>query len=298
MLCCYSLHAQQLTSGLQEYALGNRVYAVTTPTNYDPNKEYPIVFELHGLGSNRTQMHDQQIVDTEQYISVRPEGIYVSLLDYQGNVWNTWGYLTGLFTGSNDVAHITNVYNNLKEKMGATFNPEKVYVYGFSNGGAMAMKMIEETSLFKAAIIRSMSFVKNHTIPANASKIPIIFVHGTADNWVPYGGGVATANPLLPLVSPTFESIKTTVAKWAAHYQLTGTHQEIKYLEGGGANSLHDFYYREYAHHQYPIYFFVIQNGIHTTTDQFDNYNIKRAVLKLGKNPKCYGLARGLQDCN
>lgn len=297
LLCCYSLQAQ-LTSGLQNYTLASgRGYAVTTPNNYNPNKDYPIVFELHALGSNRTQMHDQNLVDHEQYISVRPEGTYVNLLfgTYKGHVWNTWPGKTDWATGyANDVVYITNVYADLKQKMGNAFNPNRVLVYGSSNGGAMAMKMLEETPLFKAAIIRSMSFEKDHNIPITTSKVPIIFVHGTDDDLVPYQGGAA---PAYSWIAPSFESIKTTVAKWAAHYQLAGKFQEVKYLKDVSTISKHDFYFREYAHDKYPIYFFVIQDGVHTTTDQFDNSNIKRAVLKLAKNPQCYGLARDLNYC-
>lgn len=277
-----SIYAQ-LSKEVQSFSINGRSYDVTTPSDYDPNKEYPIVFELHSFLQNKTQMNDQNIVNQQQYISVRPEGTDILL----GRVWNTWSETNAITRKSNDVAHITAVYNDIKQKIGAQFNAEKVYVYGYSNGGAMAMKMIQETKLFKAAIIRSMSFANGHTIPSTASKIPIIFVHATGDETIPYQGGEGKYSG----VAPNFESIKTTVSKWATHYGLSQP-VEIKYLKGSSASSKNDFYFREYSHSTYPIYFFVIDGGQHFTKDQFSDPNIKRALIRLAKNPKQYGIYR------
>lgn len=287
LFCVPLLLDAQLSQGRQSYSINGRNYDVTTPSNYDTAKEYPIVFELHSFGNNKTQMHDQVVIDQQQYISVRPEGKYVNLLVWRGNVWNTWSETESITGNSNDVAYITSVYNDVKQKVGSVFNSEKVYVYGFSNGGAMAMKMIEETNLFKAAIIRSMSFTREHTIPSTASKIPMIFVFGTADETIPYQGGKGQYGVL----SPSFESIKDTVGKWSTHLGLSNP-VEIKYLKGSSTASNKDFYFREYSHSTNPLYFFVIDGGVHATADQFSNANIKRALIRLGKDPKRYGIYR------
>lgn len=278
----------QLTAGLQTYEVQGRQYDVTTPSNYNPSKEYPIVFELHSFDRDRTQMNDEKLINKENYISVRPEAVEKNFLFKKVRAWNTWSVTQTMGFGD-DVDYIKAVYNDVKSKVGTAFNADKVYVYGFSNGGAMAMKMVEETNLFKAAVIRSMSFEEGHQIPATASKIPMIFIHGTADETVPYQGGRGQ----YALVAPKFESVKTTVAKWAAHAGLSQP-QEIKYLKGSAPNSDKDFYFREYANAIYPIYFFVIEGGVHATNQQFSNGNIKRATLKLAKNPKCYGLSRAI----
>ncbi|MEC5395009.1 alpha/beta hydrolase family esterase [Bergeyella sp. RCAD1439] len=273
----------QLTPGLQSYTIGDRAYDVTTPTDYDSSKEYPIVFELHSFNEDKTQMHDQNVINEQQYISVRPEG--KSILGYR--VWNAWTVTKTMGFGD-DVPYITSVYNDVKTKTGSSFNASKVYIYGFSNGGAMAMKMVEETDLFKAAVIRSMSFEKGHEIPSSASKIPMIFIHGTNDETVPYQGG---KGQYASLISPDFESVKTTVNKWAVYSGLTQP-VEIKYLKNSSTLSDKDFYFREYSNASVPIYFFVIDGGVHATDQQFSNSNIKRAMIKLAQNPKCYGIYR------
>ncbi|WP_260394466.1 CE1 family esterase [Riemerella anatipestifer] len=172
--------AAQLQPKTQTYTISGRNYDVTTPSNYSASKQYPIIFELHSFNQDRNQMHNQDLVDELQYISVRPEGNMVS--NYRA--WNSWSVTNNLGL-ENDVEYIKNVYNDVKTRLSNGFNPQKVYVYGFSNGGAMAMKMLEETDLFKAALIRSMSFEEGHTISSSAAKVPMIFVHGIADEVVP-----------------------------------------------------------------------------------------------------------------
>lgn len=294
LLCFPFFVFAQLGQGLQSFSVNGRNYDVTTPSNYDANKVYPIVFELHSFGENRFQMHHQEVINGQQYISIRPEGKELPFVNFFisdekeiKRAWNTWNETNDITGNSNDVSYITDVYNDIKQKMGTTFNPEKVYVYGYSNGGAMAMKMIQETNLFKAVAIRSMSFVSGHNIPSTASKIPMIFVHGTNDDTVPYKGGKGKFGTL----SPRFESIKNTVQKWATHNGLSNP-LEIKYLKDDTTISKQDFYFREYSHSTHPLYFFVIDGGEHGTKDQFSNANIKRALIRLAKNPKQFGIYR------
>lgn len=120
----------QLQQGLQTYNVLGRAYDVTTPTNYDLSKEYPIVFELHSFDKDRTQMNNQSLVNEQQYISVRPEGEEKNFLFTKIRAWNTWAK-TNDFGFGDDVAYIKAVYGDLQARIGTPFNPEKVYVYGF-----------------------------------------------------------------------------------------------------------------------------------------------------------------------
>lgn len=271
----------QLKPGNQELEVSGRAYQVSTPSNYSSSQSYPIVFELHSFGKDKTQMYNQKLIDELQYISVRPEGKKVPLV---GNIWNTWKETS--ISGADDVRYIQSVYDDVRQKLGNTFNAEKVYVYGFSNGGAMAMKMLEETDLFKGAIIRSVSFPQGHVIPQSAAKVPMIFVHGMADETVPYQGGKGKYG----VISPNFESIKETVKKWSLHDGIKTNPNRDKYLKGSSPASDKDFYYTEYHNAQTPIYFYAIVGGEHATDSQFSNSNMRRALLKMMKAPECYGI--------
>ncbi|AFL97086.1 alpha/beta hydrolase family esterase [Ornithobacterium rhinotracheale] len=282
LLVPFSLWAQ-LKPGNQDLEVSGRAYQVSTPSNYKASQSYPIVFELHSFGKDKTQMYNQKLIDELQYISVRPEG---EKKPFVGNVWNTWKETS--LGGADDVSYIQRVYDEVKKKLGNSFDSEKVYVYGFSNGGAMAMKMLEETNLFRGAIIRSMSFTKWHVIPQGASKVPMIFVHGIADETVPYQGGKGKYG----VISPNFESIKETVKKWSLHDGLKQPPIEIKYLKGSSPSSDKDFYYAEYHDSQSPIYFYAIEGGKHATDKQFSNSNMRRALLRMMKAPQCFGIYR------
>jgi polyhydroxybutyrate depolymerase len=68
----------------------------------------------------------------------------------------------------------------------------KVYLYGFSNGGAMAMRMAWEASQEISAIaVIGMNMPAPVTCETNVKTPPIMFVAGTEDKVIPYQGGAA-----------------------------------------------------------------------------------------------------------
>lgn len=285
------LLAQQLQAGKNVLTVDGKEFWVYTPNggghNYDPQKTYNIVFELHGMGQNKDNMDDQVIVNREDYIAVYPEGTYVLLVG--GNVWNISADSSFLTGNADHVTFLTNVYNKIKQRMGAAFDPNKVFVYGFSNGGGMALKMLEETNLFKGAAIRAMSFEENHVIPSTASKVPMIFMHGTADTTVPYEGGQSQKYR----IGRPFMPIKETVEKWAIH---NGNGNEppmdVKYLQKAmGGFTFPNSWFREYNHAGMaaPVYFYAAVGDDHAV---YTNRLIKRTALKLFRNPIKYGLRR------
>lgn len=281
----------QLQAGKNSFTLNGRNFDVITPTDYNATQVYPIVFELHGFRQDKSNMQDQGVVTEQQYISVTPEGSSVPLLG--GRMWNTWSN-----TGSaDDVQYLTAVYNKVKQEIGSSFNSDKVFAYGYSNGGSMAMKMVKETNLFKAIAVRSMTLVEGENIPSSASKVPMLFIHGTADETVPYAGGKGQ----YPL-SPNFMDLKEAVGKWATH-NGAGPSQDIHYLSSGGIG---EFWLREYRQNTdaTPVYLLAVVNAEHNTNllvgggnTGFANRNIKRSALKMFKRPRCYGLYRNGPSC-
>ncbi|MCK0204834.1 CE1 family esterase [Ornithobacterium rhinotracheale] len=306
----YALFAQFRAGDQAYYVTGSsgRAYDVTTPTNYNPSKEYPVVFELHGMGFSRGYIHDndsyesrQKVVDELQYISIRPEAevakvkfIFSKSLDIK--VWNSWGITNQKpIVLPDDVDYIKTVYDQVRGIMGASFNPDKVYIYGFSNGGAMAMKMIQQTHLFKAATIHSMSLLKGKSPSVNMVKIPIMFIHGTADTYVPYYGGSPTNNDVPAILRPfiKFMPIKETVDLWAKNYNLN-----YKFEAEYEANDYfsRNFYYREYTHPTHPIYFFVSKDTYHVSDAGFDIDNVRRAFVRFFSNPSKFGIYKNVSS--
>lgn len=304
-----SLSWGQYPSGTSAYyvsGVGSRVYEITTPTNYDYTKEYPIVFELHGMGFHRGRIHDfdneaqrQTVVDELQYISVRPEGEIARTgvsssfsTSLNMRMWNSWS-VTNSFPMilPNDVSYIQQVYQVVSNVIGNAFNPNKVYIYGFSNGGAMVMKLIQETTLFKAAVIHSMSLMTNQSVNSGMEKIPLMFIHGTSDTYVPYNGGRPTNSSIPSVVRSLirFRSVKQTVDMWADVYGLSYRF-EAEYDNSGVFTR--KFFYREYTHLQHPIYFYVSQDTPHVTNAGFEISNVRRAFIRFFNNPTYSGIYR------
>lgn len=275
-----------LVPGLQSFTVSQRVYDVITPSNYNSSETYPVVFMLHYFGSDKEAMQDLALVNEQEYIGVYPEGEHVALIG--GHVWNTWPQ-TDAVLNNDDVAYLTSVYNQLSGEIGNSFDPDKVYAYGFSNGGAMAMKMVKETTLFKGIAVRAMSLEQGELIDSTAAKVPMVFVHGTADATIPYTGGSGSN-----IFSPDFEDVKTMVLKWATHNECIVPPQDI-YVEG--SNTIRDHWLREYSHADYPVYLYALPGSPHTTDGGFTNRNIKRTAIRLFTNPKCYGLSRYTNNC-
>ncbi len=66
----------------------------------------------------------------------------------------------------------------------------KVFLFGFSNGGLMAMRMAWEASDDIAAIaVIAANLPTDQTCATSAKTPPIMFVEGTADKVMPYEGG-------------------------------------------------------------------------------------------------------------
>lgn len=276
---CFSF--AQLQQGKNILSVGGEEVWVYTPSTYDATKTYPIVFELHGMGQTKDNMDDQVVVNEQQYIAVYPEGVLIPLLG--GRLWNSWSE-TSTITTTNHVSFLTNVYNAVKQKVGTSFNPNQVFVYGYSNGGAMAMKMLEETTLFKGAVIRSMTLKSGHSIPTTASKVPMVFIHGVNDATVPYQGG----NGSYGVISPNFMSVKTAVSHWATHNGSSVQPMDIKYL---ATTSLPEFWFREYSDSGMvaPVYLYAVVGAGHNV---FSNRNIKRTAIRMFKDPVHYGLRK------
>lgn len=291
-LTTYTVRAQ-LVAGSQSYTISGRTFDVYTPNDYSASRVYPVVFELHGLGQARANMRDQKVVNEKQYIAVYPEGTEVPIIG--GRAWNTWTEIGDFIGNPNDVAYLKSVYNKVKTEAGASFDANQVYLYGYSNGGAMAMKMLEESpGLFKGAVIRSMTLTEGHAIPNTASKVPMLFIHGVKDETVPYKGGSSIKYGAV-MSSLKFMDVKQAVSAWRTHNGCESMSQDIHCLANG---TLPEFWFREYRNNNTaaPVYLYAIPEGGHAT-EGFTNRNNKRTAMRLFAKPKCYGLFRKSKAC-
>jgi len=194
--------AQNTISGTIQSGGLTREYLLYVPAAYNGNTAVPLVFNLHGYSSNNLEQlfygDFRPIADTANFLIVLPNGT----IDAQGNrFWNT-------FLGNSnidDVGFLRDLLNTLQTNYNIDAN--RVYSTGMSNGGfmsyALACEMNDRITAIASVTGTMIQSKLNACNPARP--VPVMQIHGTADNTVPYNGAPAS----------TFVAIPTLMSTWA-----------------------------------------------------------------------------------
>ncbi|ABW11029.1 Poly(3-hydroxybutyrate) depolymerase-like protein [Parafrankia sp. EAN1pec] len=149
----------------------------------------PLVVMLHGGYGGGTQAEDSyhwdQAADRGRFVALFPDGTDKS--------WNAGGGCCGpaARTGVDDVAFLKEAVATVRRQTG--IDPDRVYVSGVSNGGAMAYRMACETDLFAAVGVDSTTMLVDC---AGAAPASVLHIHGAADPVIRYDG--APGEPYSP----------------------------------------------------------------------------------------------------
>jgi polyhydroxybutyrate depolymerase len=210
-----------------------RTFIVHEPTGYSPSSQYPLVLNLHGLGSSATfqQNYTQfdAVADSLGFIVVYPNGI--------SNSWST--------IGNSDVDFLSSLVDSIHAEYSTN---NCLFVTGFSQGGFMTYKFANNTPHTVTAVAvgsGNMSFALQNG-SASAPQIPVMHFHGTEDKIVSYDGTV--------LISP----VDSTVQWWVNHNNCNTTpvfsnitnsnlsdgSTVEKYSYGGGSNGSEVTFYK------------------------------------------------------
>jgi len=180
----------------------SREYILYVPAGYTGNTAVPLVFNLHGYTSNNLEQlfyaDFRPIADTANFLIVLPNGT----LDAQGNrFWNT--FLSN--SNVNDVGYMRDLLNYLQTNY--NIDAQRVYSTGMSNGGFLSYSLACEMNDRITAIASvTGSMIQSKLTACNPQRpVPVMEIHGNADNTVPYNG----------LPSATFVSIPSLLNTWA-----------------------------------------------------------------------------------
>jgi polyhydroxybutyrate depolymerase len=196
-----TLFAQNTVSGTIQSGGLTREYLLYIPAVYNGNTAVPVVFNLHGYTSNNLAQafygDFRPIADTANFLVVHPNGT----LDGQGNrFWNT-------FLGNSNVDDVGFI-SDLLDTLQANYNIDanRVYSTGMSNGGFMSYSLACELNDRITAIASvTGSMIQSKLNACNPERpVPVMQIHGTADNTVPYNGSAIN----------TFVSIPALVNAW------------------------------------------------------------------------------------
>ncbi|MCO6475529.1 MAG: T9SS type A sorting domain-containing protein [Phaeodactylibacter sp.] len=197
------LPAQEVITGAIIHDGLERNYRLYLPPADMTGEALPLVFNLHGFGSNATQQEFYSgmnaVADTA--------GFYVCYPNGRSNAWNV-GWSFG--STADDVGFI----NALIDELSANYNidPQRVYSCGMSNGGFMSYRLACELNTRIAAIASvTGSMVPEYFGNCNPGRaVPVMEIHGTADDVVPYEGEADISLP-----------IDSVIGFWAANNGCT-----------------------------------------------------------------------------
>lgn len=164
-----------------------RTYRLYIPASYNSSVPAPLLFNLHGYGSNNVEQElygdFRPISDTAGFIIAHPNGT----VDQSGNrFWNTFGN-----SSVNDLGFLSAMIDTIS----ASYNIDsgRIYSTGMSNGGFMSYELacfLSHRITAIASVTGSMIWLKLQTCnPQHPT--PVMQIHGTADMTVPYAGNFA-----------------------------------------------------------------------------------------------------------
>jgi polyhydroxybutyrate depolymerase len=184
------------------------------PAAYDGTKDVPLVFNIHGFGSNAVQQMAygdfKPLADRDDFIIVAPDG--------QGGAGGRHFNLTGESGLQDDIAMIGALLDHLEASL--CIDAKRVYSTGMSDGGAttsvVACRLADRFAAFApvAVIVYVDGCGGDHSVS-------IAGFMGTADPIVPFNGGQVSC-----CGHPTLGGAPDAMAGWAKHNGCAGTFKD------------------------------------------------------------------------
>ncbi|KAF2741875.1 carbohydrate esterase family 1 protein [Sporormia fimetaria CBS 119925] len=178
----------------------SRSYSYHLPSNYDPNKQYPVVLGFHGSSSTGLFFELDSKMSEERFskekIMVYPNGI--------GGSWAGPTYHKGSSVDE-DVQFVQDIVKDLEAKF--CIDSSQIYGVGMSNGGGFIGSLACSpvgSGIFAALAAGSGAFYTDLNGPSNgcnpsSKPLPVLEVHGGSDRTVKYAGGQGDGGPLPPV---------------------------------------------------------------------------------------------------
>ena len=196
-------------------ASSTREYLLHVPPGYVPTRATPLVLNLHGGGGTAAIQAEltrfADAADAHGFLLVHPEG--TRALVGRGRYWNA-GECCGRAERRevDDVAFLAAVVDDVARSY--CVDPRRVYATGMSNGGMMAYRLACERA-DRIAAIAPVAGVLVTEVCAPSRPVPVMHIHGAADEVVPVEGG--------EYLGTRFEPLARTIEFFVAHNDCSPT---------------------------------------------------------------------------
>ena len=225
MLLRYSSNSQSTVIDSIVHQTYQRKFTVHQPTGFTNTIPVPLVFMLHGGGGTMSNAQGftnlNSVSNTGGFLTVYPQGYGV--IPSGGYSWADGRGTSADIAGIDDIGFI----DKLLDKLMVTYNidPNRIYICGFSNGGFMTQRIACELNQ-RFAAIASLASIMDTTLFGRCNPkraIPMLFMLGTSDPFVPYSGGpMIGSGAVTPVVG-----IDTLINFWKINNQCLTTNLSI-----------------------------------------------------------------------
>jgi polyhydroxybutyrate depolymerase len=178
----------------------DRTYTLYVPESYDGATAVPLVFNLHGAGSNALQQAAysrlQVVAADHGFITVAPN----ATTDSAGRqAWRFFG------NDDTDTAFLGGLLDQLERDL--CIDAARVYTIGISSGSAMSARLAcaLPDRIAAVGLVAALAYFPG----CEADPTPVMAFHGTEDLLVPFEGGTGSIGlPVRP--------VRDSAADWAA----------------------------------------------------------------------------------
>jgi len=195
-----------------------------------------LVVVLHGAFSTARQTERETgfsaLADREGFLVAYPEGN--GILGWLQH-WNA-GHCCGKAAADawDDVGFVAEVIRVVRQRF--EVDSKRVFLAGMSNGGMLAYRFAAERGREVAAIAvvagasgsRSAANSEPWRLPEPSSPLPVLVVHGTADEHIPYNGGISPAKG----GERAYQSVADAVNFWRNANRCTATAETTTWRNG------------------------------------------------------------------
>jgi polyhydroxybutyrate depolymerase len=217
------------------YGGQERRFVVHVPPCYDGVTPLPIVIALHGATGSCDSFLDEtnwgDYANQFGFIALAPQGLPLhaylpSASIANPSVWNTGEY-GPIYSHSkiDDTGFILSALDNVAARW--KLNLRRVYLVGYSNGGAMAFRLASEHAE-RFTALATVSGICWLSDPRPCRSLPTLSMVGTLDPLVSIHGGMK----ILPWEVRPAPSVRSVMSKWASAIGCPPTPQSAGQIPG------------------------------------------------------------------